>query len=233
MIVNHIALDGSVVRFAAPFDLSIAPVSLMFVRTRSWRCEFTAGIRELGREGATLARVDLSEEYGLQGGRLLIGRSEVIGADGSVAPHVVGVWEGRTASTITHHFRTDDSLEIIRLFSALEIIEAASDALVLRPQASSGLSVVEPPTLAKTIRGVGICHVFPVTPQSRRMIPSWAGTPVEGGELFRGRAPQGDFFVLAGPEAITTVSPEAGSDLDAVTSRLATLRINRRPAGGG
>ena len=232
MSVTHAALDGSSVTFDGPFDLSGPPVSVMRTRSGTAVHEFTAGDRNLGRWAAReVVGVELAEAYAVQGGRLHVGGRNIVGADGSVSPMLFGVWEGRNASVGVSHYGSDDSATVIALFDSFRIRELPAGAMTLKPRSGSGVSVDEPPTVAKTIDGVGIVEAFTVTRASVRMIPRWGGARVRGGELFMDRASGSDYFVLAGRSAIATIVPEQGAALDDVATGLESLVVEWAVAG--
>ena len=231
MSVTHTALDGSSVRFDGQLDLSDSPVSVMRARSGSVIHEFTAGHRGLGRWAAReVVGVDLSESYALQGGMLLIGQRSVVGADGSVAPALFGVWEGEDVSVGVSHYGASDSSAMIALYECFDIRELPGQAVTLTPRPASRVSIDEPPTIAKTVDHLGIVEAFAVTRASVRMIPRWSGARVRGGELFKDRVSGADYFVLAGRSAISTIVPRPAADLDDVAAHLSSLAVEWAPA---
>jgi hypothetical protein len=226
VIETQIGLDGSTVRFEGNMDLSLPGVSVLDIRVGGWTYEFTAGVPSLGRWAAeTVTGIKLTETYSMQGGKLLVGRGTAIGADGAPAPLLAGVWEGRASSLVALHPKSDETADVVNLFSSFDIHEAASNMIKIKVRGGSGATVDREPTVAKRVAGFGLIETFPVTRRTIRMIPSWAGTRVRGGELFRDTSNDVPYFLLAGDSAISVVMPQDGVSVDDVATGLESLSV--------
>jgi hypothetical protein len=231
MNARHIGLDGSTVTFDADLDLSMPAVSVLDVRVGDWTFEFTAGGPDLGRWAAEdVSKISLQESYSLHGGTLRIGHGSAVGADGAVTPTLAGVWVGRGSSLIVMYPRSDDSGELLNLIASARLVEVGPSAIRMAKLPAGG-TVDREPSVAKRIPGFGMIETFPVTRQTVKKIPSWGGTAVRGGEIFRGDSNGAPYYLFASNTAIAVVMPQAGVPIDQVAQDLETLSITWSSAG--
>jgi hypothetical protein len=227
MAASHVTLDGATVLLDGALDLSLPPSSVLDLHVGGWTFELTAGTRSLGRWAVEeISGIPLTETYSLGGGRLLVGRGSVTGADGAVTVTTAGVWEGASSSLVVLHPRAATSQDVVDLFAALRPTEAAPAAIVV----DSTIGTVErEPTLAKRVADIGMIEVVPATKRTVRMVPNWRGTAVKGGELFRGRSADAPYYVLAAESAVAVIMPQHGVPLDTVAASLEDLTVSWTP----
>jgi hypothetical protein len=206
------ALDGSRVEVSTDLPLDGLFTSILVAQFASGEFEFTAGSRDLGMKIAANPRLHLgmtmNEEYSWQGGgRLRLGvGGQLVGGDGAWYgdPARLAVWEGEAFSISTHtHGRT--SAELIAAFGSFDIEEGERGVCLKRK--STGVTISEV-SLVKDVPWLGLVEVMALTRETAKQVPSYRGSYVKGGELWKG--PEDEYFLLAGPGTVSVIAPHAG-----------------------
>jgi hypothetical protein len=219
---THTAVDGSTVVIDGPVDLG-APV------TSSIRLQDGDVVREL--TAAPVAATDalpfvVDEEYAHAGATLRVGhRDEADPSLGSRRRDTFAVWRG-----------TDHALLVVEAEAPADRLIAVLDRLTIT-ETSAGLSVeadgLQPATtrLVKELPGIGLAEVAPLVPDVAQGLPRWAGTVVEGGELYRDEArPGAPVLVLVSDSATTTLLLDGGGpEADEATTQAAALVVTWTP----
>jgi len=231
--VSHTALDGSTAIFDGLRDETVPAVSVMNIRVGQRSFEFTTGIRELGRWVAEeVEGIPLTETFSVRGAIVHVGVGTTVGGDGIPAPRLIGVWEGKDCSLVTHSSWSRNSADMLTLFEQFTILEVPGGTTVLVRRGALA-RMDEPPMVAKRVPDLGIIEVVPATNQSVRLLPRQRGTAVRGGELFADRMGRDNelvYYILAGTSAIATVIPQPNLDLDLAARQLADLAVEWRAA---
>lgn len=165
------ALDGATVEISAAFTFPReGATSFVIVQIGSHRQEFGSGDLDLGDDVARAQEVIFSEEYLLQGGRLLLGSAEKYDAEIKLHSTVhLGVWKGLSHSlkTLTYAGTTRD---LVSLFAQFKIEETGT-GITLSPGASN-VSILEEgvdaPVLVKNVPGLGLLEICQLTPDRKR-----------------------------------------------------------------
>jgi hypothetical protein len=214
----HVAADGSRVDFDGPVDLTS-------VATSSVRYQDIGFVRELTT--APVAAADslpftVEEQYAYAGGEVRIGRrSETDPSIRSQRLEAAAIWRGAA-----------HALVVIEVGGTPEGLLAVLDSLQLDEQ-PEGLAIDAPQLLPATTKlvkelpGIGLAEVAPLVPEVADALPSWAGTEVAGGELYRDEArPGAPVLLLVGPTTSTTLLLDGGStEADAATGLAAALTV--------
>jgi hypothetical protein len=222
--ITHSAVDGSTVVLDGPVDLS-API------TSSIRFQDGGIVREL--TAAPVTATDalpfvVDEEYAYAGATLRVGhRDEADPAIDSRRRDTFAVWRG-----------TDHALLVIEAEASADRLIAVLDRLTIT-EAPAGLGVraegLVPATtrLVKELPGIGLAEVAPLVPEVAQGLPRWAGTAVEGGELYRDEArPGAPVLVLVGDSATTTLLLDGGGpEADEAATQVAALVVTWTPPG--
>jgi hypothetical protein len=229
--VAHRSLDGTRFTLTGDLDLSAPFTSVVRVSIDGRLREFCSGALGFGAEWANrLGVAALTEEFRMQGGRLRIWSADrvdhsVQGADarGFAERFTGAVWEGTSYSLFTHlsNATTEDAL---RIYDAVRITETA-DGIVIAARPGRA-SVTDPATVAKDVPGVGLLDMSPLDTQSAKQLPSWSGTRLPGGELYRESLPNNEtYFVFVTATAVVTVLPHRAT-LGDVPRRLGALNVH-------
>lgn len=155
-----------------------------------------------------------SESYGYQSGTLQLGSAPASGeasstSRGSSSTNRIwlGYWEGTyhslaaVANSVPEGIRPD----LLGWFETFDLSDSP-EGVTLDPRTSEGVQV-RSPEVVKELPTVGLLSIMDVA-QASSLIPSWMGTPVEGGELFLSKvADFPEFFVLVGESALTVIQP--------------------------
>ena len=85
----------------------------------------------------------------------------------------------------------------------------------------------------KELPGIGLAEVAPLVPEVVNTLPRWAGTPVEGGELYRDEArPGAPVLVLVSDTSATTLLLDGGgAEADTATDLTAGLVVTWEAPG--
>lgn len=221
----HTALDGHRVAVTSEtLNLSRPATSTVTAVVENSRQEFTAGTRAFGDSYAALSRVSLDEEYSFQQGRLRVGVG--FGLTGAVC---VAVWGKDRSSIVTHLYGDATAEDAVALFDRFIVGETTIGQPTLVPRDPATTPFIDAPTVAKELPDLGLLLIARLTPMQARSLPTWAGTPVRGGELFVGDVGTPRMrFVLVHRNAVTTVMPRHSllSDLDRILSDLGALDIS-------
>jgi hypothetical protein len=221
---THTAIDGSTVTFDGPIDVT-APA------TSSVRYQDVALVRELTTAPVTAVDalpIVVDEEYAYAGGTLRIGhRDETDPSISSTRRDTFAVWRG------AHH-----ALLLLETAAPADSLIAVLDTLTLT-ESDTGLAVeadeLVPATtkLVKELPGIGLAEVAPLVPEVVDTLPRWAGTPVEGGELYRDEArPGAPVLVLVSDTSSTTLLLDGGGpEADTATELTAGLTITWEAPG--
>ncbi len=224
---THTTLDGGRASITSTdLDLSRdATSSAVFVlnSARNQRSEVTVGTIDFGRQYVLRPGVPLTDAYALQGGTLRVG----VG-DGVVNGVCAVLWEGQKWSATTHLYGGATARDAIDLFSRFSLSET-SDSLIVSPIDQRAAVAEAPARLLKEVPGLGLVEVNKLTPAQMRLLPSWKGAAVRGGELFVEDEGLPSFsFVLAGQNAVTVIMPrhdDYNRDQDAFIASLSDLTV--------
>lgn len=216
---THTAIDGSTVVLEGDTDLT-RPV------TSSVRLQADGILRELTSAPApALAELAFTpvEEYAHAGGTLRIGeRLHVDPALRSRRRDRAALWSGRRYGVVLVQAEATTE-ELLGVLGGLVLTETDAGVAVTGP------GILGPTTrLVKELPGVGLAEVAPLVPEVAQGLPRWAGSPVEGGELYRDEARPGvPVLVLVGTSAATTVLLDAadGAEADTATTGVAGLTV--------
>lgn len=215
----HRAVDGSTVTFDGPVDVSA-------VATSNVRYQDVEALREVTT--GPLAAVDalpitIDEEYAHAGGEVRIGhRTETDPAVRSHRRDTFAVWRGQSHGLFVMATAAPADA-LLALLDTMTIDEAPEGIAVEAPQLLPATT-----KLVKELPGIGLAEVAPLVPEVAGSLPRWAGTPVEGGELYRDEArPGAPVLVLVGDTASTTLlldggGPEADTATDLSTQLTVT-----------
>ncbi|MUN36079.1 hypothetical protein [Actinomadura litoris] len=226
--VTHRSLDGVRIRIAGPHDLRRPCTSVARVAAGGRLHEISGGTRADALAWAEDVGVEgFDQEFGVQGGRLRVGRARSRDADtdtGVADPMLAAVWEGRRHAVFTHlyHARPADA---VAFFAALRLAEH-EDGVTAETRGRARRT--GPAEAAKEIPGLGLLEITALTARTRGRLPSWRGAPVAGGELFRDTVEgQGPYFLLALDSLLVTVLPEEDRvrEVPALLARLAVEAV--------
>ncbi len=132
----------------------------------------------------------------------------------------------------------DRALLLLETAAPADSLIAVLDTLTLT-ESDTGLAVeadeLVPATtkLVKELPGIGLAEVAPLVPEVVATLPRWAGTPVEGGELYRDEArPGAPVLVLVSDTSSTTLLLDGGGpEADTATELTAGLTITWEAPG--
>jgi hypothetical protein len=206
---THLAIDGSTVTIdARTFNPKFHASSVgVYTINGHWQ-ELTTSYRDFGAAVAADLGLSLTESYLLQGGRLRLGTTSVYfpdmgkGVSQTDLLHLA-VWEGRRFSVHTHLYN-GKAHDLIDVFDRFDISEDAA-GIRLEPREPSHVTFAKEPALLRQVPHIGVLQVRPMTPRVARLVPSWRGTAVTGGELFVGRRAGNLHLVLVGNRSHTLI----------------------------
>lgn len=225
-LVDCVSLDGMAVTLSGvDVDLSGAFTSTAVFTRRGRQHQFSGGVRDFAETVAReVAGVALTEAYSVLGGEVLCGStSEAV--DGLVMRTRVGVWRGTETSLFTHLSGPSTTQELLDLFAAFSISDHSS-GIQMSPRSGRGLRLDAPATVILYVPRVGVIESEPFTRRNAHRVPQYQGTPVRGGELFvSGRGSPREHFLLVTDSAVATISPDEGSDMDAVAAALEEFEV--------
>jgi len=225
---THVAIDGSRVTIAGAADLSR-------VATSAGRYTVDGIVREVTTQPAEffdllVAAEGLAptEEYQYRGGALRLGQTTHQDArSGSRRIDTTAVWDTAGWSMAV----TGADLDAETVFALLDRLDLRPLAEGLAVLPGNGIAWYDAPQLVKEVPGVGLLEVLPLSADTARSLPSWPGTPVAGGELYRDElAPGAPYVVLVTETALVNVLPDEGG-IEAATEGAAALHVEwERPA---
>lgn len=220
--ITHVAIDASTVTITSRADLGA-------VATSAGRYSVDGIVREVTTQPAgffpVLAQaegLEPTEEYQYRGGTLHLGRS--VHADpvsGTQRVDTTGVWDnaGGSLAITTSDLTTDGLLALLDRFD----LRPSPEGLAVLP--ANGLSWYDAPQLVKELPGLGLLEIVPLSNDTAGALPSWAGTEVAGGELYRDElAPGVPYLVLVTESARVNVLPDEAA-VDAATRGASSLQV--------
>ncbi len=154
------------------------------------------------------------------------------GPDGVVRPKLVhmAIWAG--AVFTLHTFQNGGEVDALReFFESISIIETVS-GIKVTPRGESGLAFVEGPWTIVDLPSLGALEIAQMTAWRRREMPSYAGTPVESGDLYVSRRDTPDgraFYAIVNETAFATFLPYPQSDPALVAEFLESMRTHWEP----
>lgn len=226
--VSHVAVDGSRVTIAATADLTAATISVGHYLVDGIVRELTT--QPSGFFDALVAAEGLepTEEYQYRGGTLRLGRA--VYADpvsGTQRVDTTAVWDaaGGSLATTSSDLDTEAVLALLDRFD----LRPAPEGLAVLP--TSGVTWYDAPLLVKELPGLALLEVAPLSSDIAGSLPSWPGTPVAGGELYRDElAPGVPYVVLVTETARVNVLPDEGA-IEAAADGAAALSVSwERPS---
>lgn len=153
---------------------------------------------------AATLNLSFSEQYAFQRGSLRLAP----GVDWTGQPMCMAAWQGKRLSVMTHIYGTSAPAAIIDLFSDFSLGEVADGEVTLIPEDGTETRFEDLPVIAKEVPDLGLLVINALTPQSARLLPSWGGTAVRGGELFVADTGEPRMrFVLVNQSSVTTIMP--------------------------
>ena len=220
--ITHIAIDASRVTISGSADVRA-------VATSAGRYSVDGIVREVTTQPAgffpVLARaegLEPTEEYQYRDGTLRLGRA--VHADpvsGTRRVDTTAVWDagGGSLAITTSDLTTDALLALLDRFD----LRPSPEGLAVLP--ANGLSWQDAPQLVKELPGLGLLEIVPLSNDTAGALPSWAGTEVAGGELYRDElAPGVPYLVLVTDTARVNVLPDEGA-LEAATRGASGLQV--------
>ncbi len=220
--VQHLAIDGSTVTITSSADLGA-------IATTAGRFTVDGIVREITTQPAGLfdalvaaEGVAPTEEYQYRGGTLRIGRA--VHADpvsGTTRTDTTAVWEsaGVSLALTSSDLTTTAQLALLDRFD----LQPGPTGLAVLP--GSGVGWYDAPQLVKELPGVGLLEITPLSNDTAGALPSWPGTPAQGGELYQDQlAPGAPYVVLVTETARVNVLPDTGA-IDAAADAAALLEV--------
>lgn len=218
----HLAIDASRVSITATADLSR-------IATSAGRFTVDGIVREVTTQPAgffdllvTAEGLRPTEEYQYRGGTLRLGQT--IHRDAwsrSRRTDTTAVWEAGGWSTAVTGADLDAGT-VLTLLDRLDL-RPGPEGLAVLP--GGGIAWYDAPQLVKEVPGVGLLEVLPLSADTARSLPSWPGTPVAGGELYRDEmAPGVPYLVLVTETALVNVLPDEGG-IEAATEGASALSV--------
>lgn len=186
--MDHNALDGSTLTLeGAPPELLPRFTSSATVDTDLGRFSFGAsrhiGVSYMLRMSTP---VKFEHEVPLGDGTLLVGGGDVLDAE-TLAPRypfVAGVWRGSDHEFMTS-FAGSDRDVVVSVFEFLRPEEAGNGARFGRRLGDGWRLTAKGVTVSKTSDDVGTMSFCQMNEMRAAEIPSWAGAPARGGDLYR------------------------------------------------
>lgn len=220
---THLAIDASRVSISSAADLRA-------VATSAGRYSVDGIVREVTTQPAgffpLLARAEgfePTEEYQYRGATLHLGRA--VHADpvsGTRRVDTAAVWDDGSVSMalIASDLTTEALLALLDRFD----LQPHPEGLAVLP--GRGVAWYDAPQLVKELPGVGLLEITPLANDTAGALPSWPGTPVTGGELYRDElAPGVPYVVLVTETARVNVLPDDGGT-EAAAAGAAALRVD-------
>lgn len=210
---EHTCLDASVVKISSYVSLDLAQPfgSVIHARFGPFFHEFIGGPLDYGRRVAEGLEITLDEEYSYQGGVLRLG-STILFDDITKLQTIrrFAVWEGQSFSfkTFLHGGSSKDLISVIDKF---DISEGAA-GIVLSPKPGAAAinrdGTNHLPELDQNVPGMGLLEIGYLSATRARMLPSWEGQRVRGGELFvEDKGTEEMTLLLVGDTSVTRLYP--------------------------
>lgn len=220
--ITHVAIDAGRVTITSGADLSA-------IATSAGRYSVDGIVREVTTQPAGFFPVlaaaeglEPTEEYQYRGGILRLGRA--VHADpvsGTQRVDTTAVWDtgGASLAVTTSDLTTDTLLALLDRFD----LRPAPEGLAVLP--ANGLTWYDAPQLVKELPGLGLLEIVPLSNDTAGSLPSWPGTGVAGGELYRDElAPGVPYLVLVTETARVNVLPDEGA-IEAATEGASGLTV--------
>lgn len=196
--------DRVSVEFTA-VDLSRTATMGQPVTYQDWSFELLVGSPELGDVmAAENTGVDLDTAYSVSGGQLRTGAGRWIDEHENVFVARLGVWTKDAWSVLAHLYGPSTDADLLELFSGLQPTVLETGVVV---ELGESVRVLESGYLAQQIPDIGILELLPATDDVLLSIPSVAGAPVAGGELFRDTRTDPPTPVLVASSCIARIHP--------------------------
>lgn len=220
--MTHVAIDGGRVHVTSDAPLA-APA------TSAGRYVVDGVIREITTQGTGFFDVLVAaeglaptEDYQVRGGALRLGRTvHVDPATGSERVDTTAVWDAGDGSLALTTSDLDTE-QVLALLDRLDL-RPGPEGLAVLP--AGGIGWHDAPQLVKELPGIGLLEVLPLSAEVSGSLPSWPGTPVAGGELYRDEvAPGVPFVVLVTETARVNVLPD-DDGIEAATAGATELLV--------
>lgn len=229
---TYLAFDGSTVEIASDTALGEVYTADGIVSIGQSEFEFTAGPLTMGQDIANNPEVSVgmlfTEVYSFQNGTLKIGEGQQpVGPDLATytEPLRLAVWEGVRHSVHTTTYG-GDSAQLLYAFNQVTINEVDT-GVILTPATGEGtLNYVTGPGLGVDVPPVALMDIVQLTDRVEEFLPSFDGTDVEGGELFKaGSSDSEPMYLLITPSAVVYVLPHSWSSRAAVLEFITGLTV--------
>lgn len=216
----------------------------VYYTTDGRRQRFRSSVRGLGGAYVLDQIGDDPEILDYEGGVLVYGRLVATDKQTNAVEHYGYLaWEGARHSLFTSRvssFSEHASLDVmVSVLSEFHLVEAA-DGLVLQIREGARARIGEsPPSVVKHLNGLGLIEARKLTRDAMQGLPSWGGTPVGNGEMYRetvhtdevDHASDEAYYVFVNESVRLVLMPDAGV-LDAdVMAGFDDLQIDWLPVG--
>jgi hypothetical protein len=210
--VEHLAIDGSVVRLEAEADLSSAVTATgwaavpSLLRTHPFAL-YPSGhsqtVEKAVRENMPEVEFISDEDFSLKGGNLRIVQIQLPTATDQTRVLTVGAWEGEKGCLTTSVVGPDRD-GLVEVFDTLEFSEGRLGLAIDSPVTSTPRS----PEVVKEVPDVGILGIRPATTTELELVPRAPGASTRGGEVFRG-GPARQSLLFVSPSSVVRIEPLA------------------------
>lgn len=234
MRVEHLSIDGSVVRIEAEADLGLGATAAGWAIVPSLMQAHPFTIHPAGHSAIVERMVqenfsDLNvlsvETYSLKGGDLRIAEVELPTATDGARTLTVGAWEGRTGCLATSLVGSVRD-RLAEVFDTLRFSERRRGLAIDSPVTARPRE----PEVVKEVPGVGLLSIRPAIGSVLERVPRARGRAVDHGELFRVRASSNALTFVA-DSAVVDIKPTPDVDTRQMLAAAEGLRVDWSPEG--
>lgn len=236
MLVEHLAIDGSVVTVEADGDLSTDSTATGWAIV-PWLMQahpFTAHppghsllVENAVRDSFHDVEITTADEFTLKGGTLRVVEARMPTATGAEKSVTVGAWEGEHGCLATSLLGSDRE-GLTELFDSLRFSDQRLGVAIDAPVTSRP----RPPEVAKEIPEIGVLAIRPAIRSEMERVPRQQGMRVRNGELFRIRHGRRAMLYVS-QSVVASIDPPDDLDEERLAYTVEGLRVSWRPRRGG